>query len=74
MHGVVHVCDSNENKRYIAYYLQALAYKKVYKAISNGVRENTSDFRSWNKAGSINILIPPTEEQNAIANLLIKMQ
>ena len=69
---VVHVCDSNENKRYIAYYLQALAYKKVYKAISNGVRENTSDFRSWNKAGSINILIPPTEEQNAIANLLDK--
>lgn len=69
---VVHVCDSNENKRYIAYYLQALAYKKVYKAISNGVRENTSDFRSWNKAGSINILIPPTEEQNAISNLLDK--
>lgn len=48
---VVHVCDSTENESYLAYYLQMLAYKKVYKKISSGVRENTSDFRSWAKAG-----------------------
>lgn len=67
---VVHVCGSKENKRYIAYYLQALAYKKVYKLISNGVRENTSDFRSWNVAGNINVLVPPLEEQNKIVDIL----
>jgi len=67
---VVHVCNSKENKKYIAYYLQALAYKKVYKLISNGVRENTSDFRSWNIAGNINVLVPPLDEQNKIVEIL----
>jgi type I restriction enzyme S subunit len=68
--GVVHVCDTKENKRYIMYYLQSLAFKKVYKKITNGVRENTSDFRSWDKAGQINLLLPPSEEQNEIARIL----
>ena len=67
---VVHVCDSTQNKRYIAYYLQALAFKKVYKAISNGVRENTSDFRSWSKAGNILLVLPPVCEQGEIAGYL----
>ena len=69
---VVHVCDSHENKRYLAYYLRSLAFLKVYKKITNGVRENTSDFRSWDKAGTINMLIPPIEEQNAIVEYLDK--
>lgn len=68
--GVVHVCDTKENKRFIMYYLQSLAFKKVYKKITNGVRENTSDFRSWDKAGQINLLLPPIEEQNEIARIL----
>lgn len=67
---VVHVCDSKENKDFIKYYLQMLAYKKVYKAISNGVRENTSDFRSWDKANKIYITLPSRNEQNEIANYL----
>lgn len=68
--GVVHVCDTKENKRFIMYYLQSLAFKKVYKKITNGVRENTSDFRSWDKAGQINLLLPPIEEQDEIARVL----
>ncbi len=67
---VVHVCDSTENKSYLAYYLQTLAYKKVYKKISSGVRENTSDFRSWAKAGDINVVIPSRAEQDEIVSLL----
>lgn len=67
---VVHVCDSTENKRFIAYYLRMLAFRKLYKAISNGVRQNTSDFRSWSKAGDIVIALPPRNEQDAIANYL----
>lgn len=68
--NVVHVCDSMQNKRFICYYLQMLAFKSVYKAISNGVRENTSDFRSWDKAGNIYITLPTIEEQNKIAEYI----
>lgn len=68
--NVVHCCDSNEDKRFIAYFLQMLAFKKVYKAISNGVRGNTSDFRSWDKASSIYIVIPSNSEQKKIADYI----
>ncbi|MBR3812990.1 MAG: restriction endonuclease subunit S [Spirochaetaceae bacterium] len=67
---VVHVCDSLEDKKFICYYLQCLAFQKVYKAISNGVRENTSDFRSWEKAGSIPVVLPPLKEQHEISNYI----
>lgn len=68
--SVVHVCDSKENKYFIAYYLQSLAYRNVYKAITNGVRQNTSDYRSWDKAGTIDIVVPTYEEQCEIVSLL----
>lgn len=68
--GVVHVCDSKQDKRFITYYLQMLAFRKLYKAITNGVRQNTSDFRSWDKAGDIVVALPPTTEQEKIANYL----
>ncbi len=67
---VVHVCDSKQNKAYIAYYLRSLAYKNVYKKISNGVRENTSDFRSWDKMGDLPVILPPIEEQKEIVAYL----
>ena len=68
---VVHVCDSTEDKRFIVYYLQYLAFQGVYKLISNGVRGNTSDFRSWDKVSDIWIAIPKTkEEQKNICNYL----
>jgi type I restriction enzyme S subunit len=70
--SVVHVCDSKHNKIYIAYYLKMLAIRNVYKVISNGVRQNTSDFRSWNKFGDIQIILPPKEEQIVISNFLDK--
>ena len=55
---VVHVCDSNEDKRFVVYYMQYLAFQGVYKLISNGVRGNTSDFRSWDKVKDIYIPLP----------------
>lgn len=67
---VVHVCDSAQNKKYIALYLRNMANLKVFKLISNGVRQNTSDFRSWGKVGTILIPIPPIEEQNAIVEYI----
>jgi type I restriction enzyme S subunit len=68
---VVHVCDSTEDKRFIVYYLQHLAFQGVYKLISNGVRGNTSDFRSWDKVSDIWIAIPKTKgEQKNICDYL----
>lgn len=67
---VVHVCDSVQSKEYISYYLQNMAYSKVFKLISNGVRQNTSDFRSWDKMGTVDIHVPPLSEQTAIADYL----
>lgn len=63
---VVHVCTSSQNCEFIALYMQVMAYSKIFKLISNGVRQNTSDFRSWNKVAPIPIPLPSVEEQNAI--------
>lgn len=68
---VVHVCDSTEDKRFIVYYLKSLAYQGVYKLISNGIRGNTSDFRSWDKVKDIYICLPSiVEEEKQICDYL----
>lgn len=67
---VVHVCDSSQNKQYVAYYLRNMATSKIFKLISNGVRQNTSDFRSWDKVGKIPIPLPTLQEQSAIVSYL----
>ena len=67
---VVHVCESKQDKHYIAYYLQFMAQANVFKLISNGIRQNTSDFRSWDKVGAIPITLPNISEQHAIVNYL----
>ena len=59
------MCDSTEDKRFVVYYMQHLAFQGVYKLISNGVRGNTSDFRSWDKVRDIWIAIPETKEEQA---------
>ncbi len=63
---VVHVCDSSEDKRFIAYCLQNMARGRLFKLISNGVRQNTSDFRSWEKVAQLPIVLPPLPEQRKI--------
>ena len=67
---VVHVCTSKESVKYVEYYLRNMAQNKVFKLISNGVRQNTSDFRSWNKIAPIPCLLPPYEEQLSIVSYL----
>ena len=47
-----------------------LAFVGVYKLISNGVRGNTSDFRSWDKVADIYVPNPIKEEQQQIADFL----
>lgn len=67
---VVHVCDSKQDKRYLCYFYRALAFQSVYKLISNGIRQNTSDFRSFPKFGVIPTFVPPLSEQYRIADYL----
>lgn len=67
---VVHVCTSSQSIRFIRYYLRMMSFSKVFKAISNGVRQNTSDFRSWDKVGGLYIALPSFEEQETIADIL----
>lgn len=67
---VVHVCTSKEKVGYIALYLRYMALMKVFKLISNGVRQNTSDFRSWAKVATIPCPVPPLSEQRAIVTCL----
>ena len=70
---VVHVCTCNQSKRFVAYYLKMMAYTKVYKAISNGVRQNTSDFRSWDNVANLLIAFPDFKEQERIADHIDKI-
>lgn len=67
---VVHVCDSSQNKEYVAAYLRNMASQQIFKLISNGVRQNTSDFRSWDKLSRIPIPLPPLAEQEKILSYL----
>lgn len=67
---VVHVCKAYGDNRFVVYWLQHLAFVGVYKLISNGVRGNTSDFRSWDKVADIYVPNPLKEEQQQIADFL----
>lgn len=67
---VVHVCKADGDNRFVVYWLQHLAFVGVYKLISNGVRGNTSDFRSWDKVADIYVPKPIKEEQQQIADYL----
>lgn len=67
---VVHVCKADGDNRFVVYWLQHLAFVGVYKLISNGVRGNTSDFRSWDKVADIYVPNPIKEEQQQIADFI----
>ena len=66
---VLNVMDSTQNKRFLMYYLRALAYKDVFMSLSTGIRVRSCDLR-WNKLAVLPFLIPPIAEQNAIVSFL----
>ena len=66
---VLNVLDSSQNKRYLMYYLRALAYRDVYLALADGIRVRSCNL-SWRKIGKLPILVPPPDEQRQIANYL----
>ena len=68
---VLIVLDSNQNKKYLMYYLRNLAYNNVFLSLSTGIRVRSCDLR-WEKLANLSYLLPPLDEQIEIANYLDK--
>lgn len=66
---VLVVLDSDENKRFLMYYLRNLAYRDVFLALATGIRVRSCDLR-WNKIADTVFVLPPIEEQNAIVTYI----
>ena len=66
---VLNVMDSTQNKRFLMYYLRALAYKDVFMSLSTGIRVRSCDLR-WNKLAVLPFIIPSLAEQDAIVTYL----
>lgn len=62
---VLNVLDTEQNKRYIMYFLRSMAYSDVFLAMATGIRVRSCDLR-WNKLAEIFYPVPPIEEQEAI--------
>ena len=62
---VLNVLDTEQNKRYIMYYLRSMAYNDVFVALATGIRVRSCDLR-WNKLAELLYPLPPVEEQKAI--------
>ena len=66
---VLIVLDSEENKRYIMYFLRNLAYCEVFLGLATGIRVRSCDLR-WNKLAETVLVLPSREEQNMIVSYL----
>ena len=62
---VLNVLGTEQNKKYIMYYLRSMAYGDVFLALATGIRVRSCDLR-WNKLAELIYPLPPIEEQNRI--------
>ena len=68
---VLNVLDTQQDKKYIMYYLRSMAYGDVFVALATGIRVRSCDLR-WNKLANLIYPIPPIDEQKSIADYLDK--
>lgn len=66
---VLNVLDTEQNKKYIMYYLRSMAYGDVFMAMSTGIRVRSCDLR-WNKLAELFYPVPPKEEQEDIVSFI----
>lgn len=66
---VLVVCDSDENKRFIMYYLRSMAYNDVFTALATGIRVRSCDLR-WNKLAELPYILPNIQEQEKIVHAI----
>lgn len=62
---VLNVLETDQNKRYIMYYLRSMAYSDVFLALATGIRVRSCDLR-WNKLSELSYPVPPIKEQEQI--------
>ena len=62
---VLNVLETEQNKRYIMYFLRSMAYGDVFLALATGIRVRSCDLR-WNKLAELFYPIPSLEEQDVI--------
>lgn len=62
---VLNVLETDQNKRYIMYFLRSMAYGDVFLALATGIRVRSCDLR-WNKLAELFYPIPSLEEQAQI--------
>lgn len=68
---VLNILDTEQNKKYIMYYLRSMAYNDVFTALSTGIRVRSCDLR-WSKLAELLYPVPPIDEQKAIVNYIDK--
>lgn len=66
---VLVVCDTDESKRYIMYYLRSMAYNDVFTALATGIRVRSCDLR-WNKLAELPYILPSLPEQSQIVSAI----
>lgn len=68
---VLIVCNpkTDDDARYIIYYLRSLAMNDVFIALSTGIRERSCDLR-WNKISVLPFVRPSFSEQKKIADFI----
>lgn len=66
---VLNVLGTEQNKRYIMYFLRSMAYSDVFLALATGIRVRSCDLR-WNKLAELFYPIPPIEEQDSIVECI----
>ena len=66
---VLNVLDTDENKKYIMYYLRSMAYSDVFLALATGIRVRSCDLR-WNKLAELFYPVPPRQEQDQIVQYI----
>lgn len=62
---VLNVLETDQNKRYIMYFLRSMAYGDVFLALATGIRVRSCDLR-WNKLAELFFPVPSLEEQAQI--------
>ena len=66
---VLNVLETEQNKRYIMYFLRSMAYSDVFLALATGIRVRSCDLR-WNKLAELIYPVPTLEEQNSIVEYI----
>lgn len=66
---VLNVLDSNQNKRYVMYYLRYMAINGIFLALATGIRVRSCD-TNWNKLKELPYILPPRKEQAEIARYI----